>query len=59
MKNLRNYEKYLVRRRNGNRMSSFFTKKQDINMIEENDMHLLNKRAGAEPKTTQHDQRTS
>jgi hypothetical protein len=34
-------------------MSSFFTKKQDINMIQENenqkdtDMHLLNKRAGA------------
>jgi hypothetical protein len=34
-------------------MSSFFTKKQDINMIEEKenqkdtDMHLLNKRASA------------
>jgi hypothetical protein len=41
------HSKQPVRWRKGNRMSSFFTKKQDINMIQENenqkdtDMHLL------------------
>jgi hypothetical protein len=41
------HSKQPVRWRKDNRMSSFFTKKQDINMIEENenqkdtDMHLL------------------